>query len=194
MNLPNKLTTSRMFMAFAFLAALLSGIPYGKTIAFFLFVIASLTDLFDGIIARKYNMITDFGKLTDPLADKILISAAFISFVQWPETRVRAWMAVIIVAREFAVTGLRLLAASKGVLIAGRTWGKNKMVSQVITASIILAFLSLKNDLFPTAMAGATGRVSSITLDVLMYFTVTLTVWTGVAFLLKHREIIGRGA
>jgi len=193
MNLPNKLTASRMVMAFAFLAALLSGIPYGKTIALFLFVIASFTDMLDGILARKYNMITDFGKLMDPLADKILITAAFISFVQFPETQVRAWMAVVVVAREFAVTGLRLLAASKGVSVGVWRWGKNKMISQVVTAAIVLAFLSLK-ELFPAAMARATGLPFFITLNVILYFTIALTAVTGALFLLEHKEIIRSGA
>lgn len=192
MNLPNKLTASRMVMTFAFLAALLSGVPYGRTIAFFLFAIASLTDLLDGILARKYNMITDFGKLMDPLADKILISAAFISFVQLPETRVQAWIAIVIVAREFAVTGLRLLAASKGILIGARRWGRNKMIFQVITAGVVLAFLSL-NELFPAMMAPAMGLPFSITLNVLMYFTVALTAVTGGLFFLEHKEIIVSG-
>jgi len=193
MNLPNKLTASRMVMAFAFLAALLSGIPYGKTIALFLFVIASFTDMLDGILARKYNMITDFGKLMDPLADKILITAAFISFVQFPETQVRAWMAVVVVAREFAVTGLRLLAASKGVSVGVWRWGKNKMISQVVTAAIVLAFLSLK-ELFPAAMARAAGLPFFITLNVILYFTIALTAVTGALFLLEHKEIIRSGA
>ena len=192
MNLPNKLTAGRMVMAFAFVAALLSGIPYSKTIALFLFAIASLTDMLDGLLARKYSMITDFGKLMDPLADKILISAAFISFVQWPETQVRAWMAVVIVAREFAVTGLRLLAASKGVLIGAWRGGKNKMISQVITAAVVLVFLSL-NELFPAAMAGAMRLPLEITLNVLLYFTVILTALTGLLTFLKHKELILRG-
>lgn len=192
MNLPNKLTASRMVMTFAFLAVLLSGVPYGKTAAFFLFVIASVTDMLDGFIARKYNMVTDFGKLMDPLADKILISAAFISFVQLPETRVPAWMAVVVVAREFAVTGLRLLAASKGTLLGAHRWGKNKMISQVLTAEIVLAFLAL-NELFPSAMEPVMRLPFSITLHVLMYVTVTLTAVTGILFLLKHRELILSG-
>ncbi|NQT82503.1 CDP-diacylglycerol--glycerol-3-phosphate 3-phosphatidyltransferase [bacterium] len=192
MNLPNKLTTSRMVMTFAFLAVLLSGVPYSKTVALFLFAVASVTDMLDGFLARKKNMITDFGKLMDPLADKILISAAFISFVQWPETQVRAWMAVVIVAREFAVTGLRLLAASRGILIAAWRGGRNKMVSQVIAAAAVLLFLSL-NEFFPSVMAGAMRLPSAITLNLLLYFTVILTAVTGVLFLLEHKELILRG-
>jgi len=192
MNLPNKLTSIRMVMAFAFLGALLSGLPYSKTVSFFLFVVASLTDMLDGFLARKYSMITDFGKLMDPLADKILISAAFISFVQWPETQVKAWMAVLIVAREFAVTGLRLLAASKGVLIAAWRWGRNKMISQAVAAGVVLAFLSLK-ELFPAAAVGAAERLFMAILSFLMYFTVGLTAVTGALFLHEHRGLIRSG-
>jgi CDP-diacylglycerol--glycerol-3-phosphate 3-phosphatidyltransferase len=192
MNLPNRLTTSRIIMAFAFLAALVSGVPYGKTIAFFLFVIASITDALDGYYARKYNLFTDFGKLMDPLADKILISAAFISFVQLPETRVPAWIAVVVVAREFAVTGLRLLGASKGMIIGAHRWGKNKMVSQVFTAGIILAFLAA-NELLPNAMGKVMELPFLITKNVLVYATVTLTAVTGILFLSKHRGLMLSG-
>jgi len=179
-----------MIMAFAFLAALLSGIPYGRTIAFFIFVMAGVTDALDGYYARKRNLLTDFGKLMDPLADKILISAAFISFVQWPEdTQVQAWMAIVIVAREFAVTGVRLLAASKGVIIGAHRWGRNKMVSQSLTAGIILAFLSLKEHV-PASVEDAINYPVSIALNVLLYTTVTITAATGIVFLLKHRELM----
>lgn len=192
MNLPNKLTSSRMIIAFLFLAALLSGVPYGKTIAFFLFIIASITDALDGYYARRYNLFTDFGKLMDPLADKVLISAAFISFVQLPETRVPAWVAVVVVAREFAVTGLRLLAASKGMLLGAHRWGKNKMVSQVITSAVILAFLSA-DELFPAAMEKVMKLPFSITKNILVYSTVTLTAVTGALFLIKHKELMLSG-
>lgn len=181
-----------MIIAFAFLAALVSGVPYGKTIAFFLFVIASITDALDGYYARKYNLFTDFGKLMDPLADKVLISAAFISFVQLPETQIPAWVAVVIVAREFAVTGLRLLGASKGMIIGAHSWGKNKMVSQVLTVGIILAFLGA-NELFPAVMENVMKLPFAITMNVLVYGTVALTAVTGILFLFKHRGLMLSG-
>jgi len=189
MNLPNKLTSVRMVMAFAFLAALVSGMPYGRTIALFLFIIAGTTDALDGYYARKYNLLTDFGKLMDPLADKILISAAFISFVELPETRIPAWIAVVVVAREFAVTGLRLLAASKGTVIGAHRWGRNKMVSQALTTVVVLCFLSL-NELLPSAMKDVMKLPFSITLNVLMYVTLTVTAVTGMVFLFRHRGLI----
>src|SRR5471032_92619 len=113
MNLPNKLTLSRLVLTVVFLVALFlrSRIPFSETIALLLFSIASLTDYFDGKIARRDKLITNFGILMDPLADKILVCSAFIAFVG--ERWIPAWMAVVIVARELAITGLRLLAASK---------------------------------------------------------------------------------
>jgi CDP-diacylglycerol--glycerol-3-phosphate 3-phosphatidyltransferase len=192
MNLPNKLTTSRLVMTFAFLAALVSGVPYGKTIALFLFLIASLTDLMDGVIARKRDLITDFGTLMDPVADKVLISAAFIAFVQLPETRIPAWIAVVIVAREFVITGLRLLALSRGKLIGARRGGKNKMVFQVIAVGVVLMFLSL-SELFPGMMSGVMGLPFSVTLHVLMYVTVAMTAFTGFLHLRDHKELLLNG-
>ena len=192
MNLPNKLTTSRMIMTLGFLVALLSDIPYGKLIALLLFLLASVTDMLDGYYARKYNLMTDFGKLMDPLADKILISAAFISFVQIPGTGVYAWMAIVVVAREFAVTGLRLLALSKGILLGAHRWGKNKMISQVVTAGLILGFLAAR-ELFPTVIDGSVKRVISVSLTVLIYVTIVLTAVTGILFLTKHREMMKSG-
>src|SRR5881628_566342 len=117
MNLPNKLTISRFVLTLAFLAAIFSEIPYHETVALLLFSAASLTDYFDGMIARRDKLITNFGVLMDPLADKILVCSAFIALVAHGRigtvmnVRVEAWMVVIIVARELAITGLRLLAA-----------------------------------------------------------------------------------
>ena len=121
MNLPNKLTVSRLILTAFFLMALLFDFPYHYTVALVLFVAASLTDLFDGIIARRRNLITAFGKLMDPLADKVLICSAFIAFIEldW----MPAWMVILIVARELAITGLRLLAASKNLVLAAERQG-----------------------------------------------------------------------
>ncbi|MBA4148245.1 MAG: CDP-diacylglycerol--glycerol-3-phosphate 3-phosphatidyltransferase [Verrucomicrobia bacterium] len=140
MNLPNKLTVSRLFLTGAFLAVLFSNGPYHETIALVLFSLASLTDYFDGEIARKRNLITNFGILMDPLADKILICSAFIAFVErgW----MPAWMVVIIVARELAITGLRLLAASKNVVLAAERYGKHKTISQIVAIIAILVAAS----------------------------------------------------
>src|SRR5258707_6365314 len=116
MNLPNKLTISRFVLTLGFLAVIFSKVRYHESIALLLFSLASLTDYFDGKLARERNLITNFGVLMDPLADKILVCSAFIAFVGI--RRLEAWMAVVVVARELAITGLRLLAASRSVVLA----------------------------------------------------------------------------
>ena len=123
MNLPNQLTVSRFVLTGAFLGAIFTGFPYNETIALVFFVLASITDWLDGVLARKYQLITNFGILMDPLADKILTCSAFIAFVG--SSYLPAWIAVIIVARELAITGLRLLAASKNLVLAAERFGKH---------------------------------------------------------------------
>jgi CDP-diacylglycerol---glycerol-3-phosphate 3-phosphatidyltransferase len=136
-NLPNKLTLSRFALTVGFLAVMFSGMPYRETIALALFVAAGISDFLDGQIARSRNLITNFGILMDPLADKIMVCSAFIAFVElgW----FAAWMAVIVVARELAITGLRLLAASKNVVLAAERYGKHKTISQIV--AIIAIFI-----------------------------------------------------
>ena len=140
MNLPNKLTLSRFVVTAAFLAVMFSKVSYYETIGLVLFSVASLTDYFDGKIARRDKLITNFGILMDPLADKILVCSAFIAFVEphWIE----AWMVIIIVARELAITGLRLLAASKNLVLAAEGFGKQKTIWQIIAVIAILVFHS----------------------------------------------------
>jgi CDP-diacylglycerol--glycerol-3-phosphate 3-phosphatidyltransferase len=140
MNLPNKLTLSRFALTAFFLAAMFSQVPFHETVALALFSVASLTDYFDGKIARRDKLITNFGILMDPLADKILVCSAFIAFVglNW----MPAWMVIIIVARELAITGLRLLAASKNVVLAAEGYGKHKTISQIVAIIAILVFHS----------------------------------------------------
>jgi len=140
MNLPNKLTISRFVLTAAFLVIMFSRMPYHETIALVLFCLASISDFLDGQIARRRNLITNFGILMDPLADKIMVCSAFIAFVglNW----IPAWMVVIIVARELAITGLRLLAASKNVVLAAEGYGKHKTVSQIIAIVSVLVLVS----------------------------------------------------
>jgi|SRR4051812_44943348 len=140
MNLPNKLTISRFILTVAFLAVIFSEMPFHKTIALVLFGAASLTDYFDGKIAREQNLITNFGVLMDPLADKILVCSAFIAFVGIH--RIQAWMVVIVVARELAITGLRLLAASRQVVLGAEGFGKHKTISQITAILSILVLMS----------------------------------------------------
>src|SRR5216683_4975236 len=141
MNLPNKLTISRFILTVAFLVVMFSRVRFHETIALALFVAGGITDFLDGQIARRDKLITNFGILMDPLADKIMVCSAFIAFVdlKW----IPAWMVVIIVARELAITGLRLLAASKNVVLAAEGYGKHKTVSQIVAIITLLIAESL---------------------------------------------------
>jgi CDP-diacylglycerol--glycerol-3-phosphate 3-phosphatidyltransferase len=140
MNLPNKLTLSRLTLTLLFLIVLFSRFPFSETVALVLFSVAGITDYLDGRIARRHGLITNFGILMDPLADKILVCSAFIAFVglgQMP-----AWMVIIVVARELAITGLRLLAASKQVVLAAEGYGKHKTISQIVAIISVLVVSS----------------------------------------------------
>src|SRR3954469_14539710 len=136
MNLPNKLTLSRFVLTGAFLVVMFSPIAYRESLALVFFSVAIISDFLDGQIARRRKLITNFGILMDPLADKIMVCSAFIAFVdlKW----IAAWMVVIVVARELTITGLRLLAASKNVVLAAEGFGKHKTISQIV------AFLAVR--------------------------------------------------
>src|SRR5438552_11349850 len=140
MNLPNKLTISRFILTVAFLVVMFSRVRFHETIALALFIAGGITDFLDGQIARRNKLITNFGILMDPLADKIMVCSAFIAFVglNW----IPAWMVVIIVARELAITGLRLLAAAKSVVLAAEGYGKHKTISQIVAIIAILVLHS----------------------------------------------------
>ena len=141
MNLPNKLTVSRFALTGLFLVAFFTeAIPYNETLALVFFCLGGITDFLDGEIARRRKLITNFGILMDPLSDKILVCSAFIAFVG--RDLVPAWMVVIIVARELAITGLRLVAASKNVVLAAEGYGKHKTVSQIIAIVSVLVLVS----------------------------------------------------
>jgi CDP-diacylglycerol--glycerol-3-phosphate 3-phosphatidyltransferase len=140
MNLPNQLTLARLGLTIGFLAAFFSNLPGAETAALALFVVASITDHYDGKIARERGLITSFGILMDPLVDKILVCSAFIAFVG--RGLMPAWMVVVIVARELSITGLRLLAASKSIVLAAEGFGKHKTVSQIFAIIAILVQIS----------------------------------------------------
>lgn len=146
MNLPNKLTISRFLFTIGFLVVMFSRVPFHQTIALAFFIAGGLSDFFDGYIARRDRLVTNFGILMDPLADKIMVCSAFIAFVglNW----IPAWMVVIVVARELAITGLRLLAASKNVVLAAEGYGKHKTISQIV-AIIALLVLAAYNQWGP---------------------------------------------
>jgi CDP-diacylglycerol---glycerol-3-phosphate 3-phosphatidyltransferase len=185
MNLPNQLTVGRFFLTGLFLIVFFSRMPYADTIALVIFVAASITDYYDGEIARSRKLITNFGILMDPLADKILTCSAFIAFVE--SKNMEAWMCVIIVARELAITGLRMLAASKNKVLAAERYGKHKTVSQMIAIISVLVMKSypewgawsgpIFNPWVPTFARIALG------------ISVFLTAFSGMLYLWKNREI-----
>ncbi len=177
MNTANKITISRMLLIPIFMIVLMSGIPYGDIAAMIIFAVASLTDGIDGHIARKYNQITDFGKFLDPLADKLLIATALICFVELG--RMPAWMAVIIIAREFIVTGLRSIAASKGVVIAAIMTGKIKTCIQI--GASICAFLFYEE---PFILGGYSIAWYAMLLSTLF------TIYSGYEYLAKNWSIV----
>ena len=191
MNIPNQLTVARFVLTVVFLAVLFSGIPYHYSLSLILFGIASLTDYLDGKIARRDNLITDFGKLMDPLADKILTGSAFIAFVGLD--LMSAWMVIIIVARELAITGLRLLAASKNIVLAAERFGKHKTISQITAILSVLLMVSYPSwgTLGQVVFGGHIGEqpwIVSFTV-LAQWVTVTLTFYSGMVYLWKNREI-----
>ncbi|MBK5251186.1 MAG: CDP-diacylglycerol--glycerol-3-phosphate 3-phosphatidyltransferase [Peptostreptococcaceae bacterium] len=169
MNLPNKITLTRILMVPIFIWVLLSGIENSRLIAALIFAIASVTDFLDGYLARKYDLVSDFGKLMDPMADKILVASALIGMVQLG--RITVWPVVIILAREFLITSFRSLAASKGSVIAASIWGKIKTNTQIV--AIIL--LTLTNN----AVA-----------DVALWISVGFTIMSAVDYIVKNRKVI----
>lgn len=176
MNLPNKLTIARMCMVPLFMIALMMNTELSRVAATVIFALASLTDMLDGQIARKYHMITNFGKLMDPLADKVLTAAAMICLVELGD--LAAWIAVVIIFREYAITGLRSVAASENIVVAANIWGKVKTVCQMVA----LMLLMLKPQI--TAICG-------IDLGLwLMYVAVVLTVYSGLDYVLKLNKQI----
>ena len=176
MNLPNKLTIARMAMVPLFMIALLMNTPASRIIATVIFALASLTDMLDGQIARKYNMVTNFGKLMDPLADKVLTAAAMICLVELGD--LAAWIAVVIIFREYLITGLRSVAASENIVVAANILGKVKTVCQMIA----LMLLMVK----PQVVA-----LCGIDLGLwIMYVAVALTIYSGLDYVLKLNKQI----
>ena len=192
MNLPNKLTLSRFVLTVAFLVVMFSGMKYHETIALVLFVAGGISDFLDGQIARRRKLITSFGILMDPLADKIMVCSAFIAFIEldW----IRAWMVVIVVARELAITGLRLLAASKNVVLAAEGYGKHKTISQIAAIISILVLHSYEQwgpvgrAIFGCHLIGNSAWVVWFT-QVSVWVAVGLTVISGCLYLWRNRAI-----
>ena len=187
MNLPNKLTVFRVILIVPFVVLLLGGfqqwgwfttlfsgiLPYTDYIAVGIFIVASLTDLLDGKIARKYNLVTNFGKFMDPLADKLLVCSAMICFIELE--KLPAWFVIIIIGREFIISGFRLIAAENGVVIAANYWGKFKTVSQMIM--IILLLIDL-------------GGVFDILEQIFIWLSLALTVISLITYIWQNRSVL----
>ncbi len=193
MNLPNKLTVSRFALTVLFLWALFSPLPFHNTLALVLFNIAGITDFLDGKIARARKLTTNFGILMDPLADKILICSAFIAFVESThlnadaKVKVGAWMVIVIVARELTITGLRLLAASKNVVLAAENFGKHKTISQIVAVNALLVLDASAE--WPAGLEQLFAPWVPAFAKVMLWVTVALTAVSGGLYLWRNRAI-----
>ena len=186
MNLPNILTVLRIILTFLFVAIITHNGLFSKILAAFIFLIASLTDFFDGYYAKKNNLVTDFGKFMDPLADKFLILAAFFAFVQMHV--IALWMLVVIAVREVSITAFRLHAMRQGEVLEAEMAGKYKTTSQMIAISIILIFLVLRESKFAVHWSTATFYQWYYAIDILMFVAVGLTLISGILYLWHNRR------
>ena len=193
MNLPNKLTVSRFALTALFLWALFSPLRFNDTLALFFFCAASFTDYLDGRIARRRGLVTNFGILMDPLADKIMTCSAFIAFVESSHSnptapvKVAAWMVIIIVARELAITGLRLLAASKSIVLAAEKFGKHKTISQIV-AIIALLVVDASAE-WPVWLRELFQGWGPVFTEIALWVTVVLTASSGALYLWRNRAL-----
>ena len=173
MNLPNKLTIFRVILIPFFIIFFLIPITsYDKWIALAIFIVASLTDLLDGKIARKYNLVTNFGKFMDPLADKLLVCSALICLIEL--NKIPSWMVIIIIAREFIISGFRLVAADNGVVIAASYWGKFKTTFQMVAVCLLIADLEMLN----------------VITQIILWIAVVLTVVSLIDYLIKNKNVM----
>ena len=181
MNLPNKLTVVRVlmipFFVWFMLPSLGGEMAASKWIALAIFCIASLTDLLDGKIARKYNLVTNFGKFMDPLADKLLVGAAMICLVEMG--RLPAWIVIVIISREFIISGFRLIASDNGIVIAASYWGKFKTVFQMAMIIVLIAAFE--------------GSVFAVAEQILIWVSLILTIVSLVDYIRKNKEVLTQG-
>jgi CDP-diacylglycerol---glycerol-3-phosphate 3-phosphatidyltransferase len=190
-NIPNILTLSRLVLAVVMMVFLSVNFPFASTLALLVFVVAGITDYLDGYLARNVYGVTSFGRLMDPLTDKVLVCAAFVSFVELKITP--AWIVVIIISREFLVTGLRLLAASKGEVISAGKWGKHKTIWQIVAIATLILGLAIRNDLLRDA-----GAKLLTDYDYCFHFialaisasVAVITMASGIMYFMEHRNII----
>ena len=178
MNLPNKLTVLRVIMVPFFVFFMLTDVggPANKWIALILFCVASLTDMLDGKIARKYNLVTNFGKFMDPLADKLLVCSAMICMIEMG--KLPAWIVIVIIAREFIISGFRLVASDNGIVIAASYWGKFKTVFQMAMIIVLIADF---------------GGIFDIIAQILTWIALALTVISLIDYVVKNKEVLTQG-
>ncbi len=201
MNLANKLTLLRVILVPVFVVFMAVDTFWCNIFALIIFIVASITDYYDGVVARQQNTVTTFGVFLDPLADKLLITSAFVSFVAIPSLQIPAWMVIAIIAREFIITGLRSLGASKSVIIPANIFGKVKTTSQItaiitilvilITESILIKFFKMTQyDLFE--MTGWQYLAGWILINLpywLMFVVTILTLYSGINYIFQNKDV-----
>ncbi len=190
MNLPNKLTLLRVFLIPFFLLFIYLKMPFHYLIALVIFAGASITDALDGNIARKNNLVTNFGKFLDPLADKVLVIAALTVFVELDDVKMGAIPLIIISAREFMVSGLRLLAADSGIVVAAGIWGKLKTAFTMVTIVGVLFWLSLCHDFDIGIACGVKSAVDNVVIPILIWISTALTILSGAVYLKGYWNLI----
>lgn len=192
MNLPNQLTVSRLVLTVVFVAVTALPWAYAFTVGLFLFSVASITDWLDGKIARERNLVTAFGQLMDPLADKVLMAAAFITLME--KDLMPGWLVIAILAREFLVTGLRLVAGARGAVLAADKLGKQKTIWQIVTACYLLVYLASREE--PLAWVRPLFDWPSLGFQILhpllLGLTLATTLYSGFAYFWKNRAMVMR--
>lgn len=179
MNLPNRITLARVLLSPILAVLMLIDEPVMQTAAIALFVLASLSDMLDGRIARRMNLITDFGKLMDPIADKLLIMVTMVALCA--QSRIHPAFVMITLAREFVISGVRIVAASKGTVIAADMSGKLKTLAQMIALPIIIATTGAHYEVFDLLFWPG---------QILLYLSIALSIWSMAAYIFKNREVL----
>jgi CDP-diacylglycerol--glycerol-3-phosphate 3-phosphatidyltransferase len=185
MNIPNQLSLGRLVLCAVFVVILEFSGAWRGAAALAVFAVAAITDFLDGYLARKWNLITNLGKLLDPLADKILVSVAYIALVR--EDMAPLWIVAVIIAREFLITGLRTLAAAKGVIMAAEKIGKHKTISQMVTVIVGLILMAMIDLQWMPDMA---ADLEKMVYQPLLWITVAITAYSGVAYFWKNRQLV----
>ncbi len=202
LNPANQLTLLRIFLIPFFMVFMFVDNVYTRIFALLIFVFASLTDLWDGRVARRLNIVSDTGKFLDPLADKMLISAALVSFVELRELHIPAWMVILTISREFMITGLRTLGAAKGKILAAEKAGKFKTTSQMVAIITMLIILIINSAVYKywgikvgelkmfSDWRGDLGWILSLTPFILMFIATILTLISGIGYISKNRDLL----